>query len=126
MCQQYHAGMLAPMRWRWQTLDGGCFRAAKTVGTYLKWLQQSNVPSNDARFPDHSLSELLAAVESPSSPRPEISTEQQRCSMYSCICKDDEKPPNNFNLTDKLAEVCVQLRRRVETLICLDCIKTDG
>ena len=113
-----------PLTWEWKSLGCGCFRAAKTVGQYLEWLRQFNLPSRDLQYNSYSLNTLFNLLRE--APRPAISTVNQTCNSHNCPCRDDVKSPWDQDLGQLLIEACQTLQPERNFLLCLDCIKTNG
>ncbi|KAK3349841.1 hypothetical protein B0T25DRAFT_250161 [Lasiosphaeria hispida] len=123
LCQIYHAALMNPMTRDWKSLSGGCVRAGKAVGDYLKWLRHLEILEHDLEFSSHSFWHLLDKPLSGSDTP--ISTEHYPCVIYGCPCRSDIKTPNNLDLRTPLRAAIHRIQFHEPDVLCLDCIKTN-
>ena len=117
-CQSFYRGMMAPINRDWKTLTQACYGAAKAVGSYLNSLRTLGILAQDLEFTEHKFCDLILNV----SQLPYISTSQYQCSQYRCHCEHDSL----YSLTSDLKNEVRLIEEQQKTLICLDCVKTDG
>jgi hypothetical protein len=121
MCEAYHTAMMTPLSEtaNWETINRGCFYAAKTIGFHVKRLQSAGLMPHDLAFSNHSMCELFDKAKQMAEPQMPNS-----CTTYRCSCRNEElRVPN---LVKRLQKTAAALRGLKESFICLNCIKSGG